>query len=301
MNVTYDKDTKKPATGGKTPGNNGSSLVPLLLCLLVGVLAYAYFFTDIITQNTVTQTADNNTATAPVKQALPPRSSATVAATVAQPHESAAEKTSPVVSKRVETPPAPASPTAVSEEKKSALPVTAVPLVVNKKRAKQSPRLVSSPAPVTGLWLVHTEGYTVPEHLATDLSRIKRAGLSPLVETASHQKQTMNRLFLGEYQNREAAESAFTKLRQHTNDAFVLKQNGNHAVYAGSYQVAARAISEKGRLAAAGYSLDIKKAEIPLASKSIRIGVFSSLTSAQKVVKQLEDMGIPAAIAKKKH
>jgi hypothetical protein len=107
----------------------------------------------------------------------------------------------------------------------------------------------------------------------------------------------MNRLLRDEYADRDVAKAELAKLKRYTSDAFIIEHGGKFAVYAGSYLLDSRAMSEKERLTAAGFTLTLKRVEVAIPSKLLTAGTFSDSTSAEAVLKKLKDAGMKASIA----
>lgn len=141
-------------------------------------------------------------------------------------------------------------------------------------------------------WTVVTGPYLLEETLANDLAMVKKAGFNASVQQGSRRKTAMHRLFLAQFDDRAAAQGELDKLKKLTSDAFVLEHGGKHAVYAGSYLLDSRAVSEKERLAAAGFSLTIKRAEVAIPSKRLTVGSYPDKVSADATAKKLKHIGI---------
>ncbi|HEY3308571.1 MAG TPA: SPOR domain-containing protein [Desulfuromonadaceae bacterium] len=137
--------------------------------------------------------------------------------------------------------------------------------------------------------------YLLEDALAPNLALIRKAGLEASVTTGARKKTTMNRLLLGEYKDRNAAQAELEKLKRYTSDAFIMDHAGKPAVYAGSYLLDERASSEKERLAAAGFSLALKKAEVAIPTKKLTAGTFTSKKAAEAALKKLKDAGVKSA------
>lgn len=150
----------------------------------------------------------------------------------------------------------------------------------------------------SGRWTVMVGSYLLEDALAVDLVRVRKAGLEAAVIPGARKKAQMNRLFLAEYGDRSAAQAELDKIRRHTSDAFIMDHGGKHAVYAGSYLLNERALSEKERLAAAGFSLTLKRAEVAIPSKILTAGTFSDKKTAEAALKKLKAAGVKASLSK---
>jgi cell division septation protein DedD len=165
------------------------------------------------------------------------------------------------------------------------------------KPARKEP-VVSGDAAVSGRWTVLVGNYVLEEALATDLARVRKAGLEAYVMPGAQKKTHMNRLLLAQFTDRAAAQIELDKLKRHTSDAFVIDGAGTHTVYAGSYLLDARALSEKERLAAAGFNLTLKRADVPIPSKNLTAGSFAEKKAAEETLKKLQAAGVKATLSR---
>lgn len=155
-----------------------------------------------------------------------------------------------------------------------------------------------SSAPVAGAWTVVVGTYMLEDAMATDMIRVRKAGLDAFVQAGPPKRTSMNRLYLSEFDDRGAALAESNKLKRHTSDAFVLDQGGKFGVYAGSYLLDARAASEKERLAAAGFHLTLKKIDIAIPTKKLIAGRFSDKAAAESALSKLKGAGLQPALVK---
>jgi len=361
MDIKFSKDggdAPKQAAGGDKGRQN---VLLVVLLVLVGGFAYAYFFTGLIRPQQEQKPAE---APAPqvVKKALPPREGAPspaapatatapapapapgakqVPAPAAKPEPTKAAPAVPVTAPVAKVAPKPkeepkkaepakpvvkqAAPTQVAKpaqvvakpvEKQQTLPEKKQAAVVQKKAASPAPagkktaavkkaatkpekKITPEPGGASGgPWTVVVGNYLLEEALAADLVRVRKAGFNAAVQQGARKKSPMNRLLLAEYDDRAAALAALDKLKRFTSDAFVLGQGGEHAVYAGSYLLDARAQSEKERLAAAGFTLTLKHAEVAIPSKLLTAGTFSDKKAAEAAVKKLKAAGLKASLSR---
>jgi cell division protein FtsN len=108
----------------------------------------------------------------------------------------------------------------------------------------------------------------------------------------------MNRLLLAEFTDRDSAQAELAKLKRHTSDAFMIDAAGMHVVYAGSYLIDSRAGSEKGRLAAAGFNLTVKRVDVSIPTKNLTAGSFAEKSAADDVLKKLRAAGVKATLSR---
>lgn len=170
---------------------------------------------------------------------------------------------------------------------------------VKKAVAKSEKKPAAGTGQVSGdRWTVLVGSYLLEDALAVDLARVRKAGLEAAVIPGARKKTQMNRLFLAEYGDRSAAQAELEKLKRHTSDAFIMGHGGKHGVYAGSYLLNERALSEKERLAAAGFSLTLKRAEVAVPSKNLTAGTFNDKKSAESALKKLKAAGVKASLSR---
>jgi len=157
--------------------------------------------------------------------------------------------------------------------------------------ARKKTHLVAAGVP-SRKWTVVAGPYLLEETLANDLAKIGKAGLTATVHPGNRRKTAMRRLFLAQFDDRTAAQGELDKLKKLTSDAFILDHGGKHAVYAGSYLLDSRAESEKERLAAAGFALTIKQADVAIPSKRLIIGTYRDKAAAEAAAKRLKNAGL---------
>jgi cell division septation protein DedD len=165
------------------------------------------------------------------------------------------------------------------------------------KSDKKEP-VVSGDAAVSGRWTVLVGNYVLEEALATDLGRVRKAGLEAYVVPGDQKKNHMNRLLLAEFTDRASAQIELDKLKRYTSDAFIIDSAGMHIVYAGSYLLDTRAVSEKERLAAAGFNLTLKRADVAIPTKNLTAGSFADKNVAEDILKKLRAAGIKATLSR---
>jgi cell division septation protein DedD len=179
---------------------------------------------------------------------------------------------------------------------------TAVTAVAKVKKVPQKPvkktAAVSGNAAGSGPWTVLVGNYVLEEAMATDLARVRKAGLEAFVVPGPKKKTHMNRLLLAEYANRESAQAELAKLKRATSDAFMIDNAGKHAVYAGSYLHDTLAVSEKERLAAVGVKVSVKHVDVSIPTKNLTAGSFAEKSSAEDVLKKLRAADVKATLSR---
>jgi cell division protein FtsN len=71
-----------------------------------------------------------------------------------------------------------------------------------------------------------------------------------------------------------------------------------HSVYAGSYLLDSRASSEKERLAAAGFSLTLKRVDVSVPTKNLTAGSFTEKSAAEQALKKLRAADVKATVTR---
>lgn len=166
------------------------------------------------------------------------------------------------------------------------------------KQAKISTPAAPVAAPAKAGWTVLVGTYVLEEAMATDLAKVRNAGLEAFVVPAGSKKTPMTRLLLAEFTDRASAKAELDKLKLHTSDAFIIDNAGLHIVYAGSYLLDARAASEKQRLTAAGFGLTLQRTTVSIPSKNLTAGTFADKGAADAALKKLRAAGVKASLAR---
>ncbi len=326
--ITEGEAQAQPQEKGRQTG------MVVLLLLLLGGFGYLYFFTGLIRPQE--QPPAPQPPPQVVKQLLPTRDAAPAEAGKADEQKAQATappvaSATPVASavKPVQKPAdakVAAVPSAKPEEKKT---VSAKPAVKPEPVKAVAAPAVTKPEPVktvvpakqpekgvaeakpkqagpvrkvaatpkkNGPWTVVAGLYVVEEVLAADLSKVKKAGFTPLMTSGPKRPVTMNRLFYAEYTNREEAQQAVERLQRVAGSGFSTQRGTKHEVYAGSYAVLSGAQAEQQRLAAAGVKVSIRKAQVPLVSRKLTAGTFTDRKAADDAVKKLKTAGIAVPV-----
>lgn len=189
--------------------------------------------------------------------------------------------------------------TATTADKKEIPAVAAQKAGTPKKQELEKPKPVAKPkkpAPQPAAsWTLIVGNYLLESEMAADMARVRKAGLEPSITDEKRIKAKVNRLYLGEYDQRAAAQSVLDKLKRQTADAFILQQGGKFVVIAGSYLLEDRVAEERERLTAAGFSLTVKKVDVSLPAKGLSAGTFSDKKSAEAARRKLVAAGIAKA------
>jgi len=124
---------------------------------------------------------------------------------------------------------------------------------------------------------------------------LKKAGFTSVEKKLNHEDRTMQRLFVAEYDDVQAARDEQQRLSKTADGVFVLPLNGKYQVYAGSYELEKRAASERARLAAKGLQVTVRKAsvKVPVYRVTARAKVKSK---ADEMAARLKKAGVGASV-----
>lgn len=314
MDFKFSKGSSDTPQQESTGEKKNQNALLVLFLLLVGGFSYIYFFTDLIKPQEVLKPTE---APAPqvVKMPLPLRDGDAAKVPAPQPAKPKEEPKKPEPAKPADNKTLPAPVAEKKEQKAVAAKVEEKMPVADKKQAPADKKVEpvrpadkkgavkgvikpkkSVAAALEGAWSVLVGHYVLEEALSADMGRVRKAGLVPVVKAGARKKTTMNRLLFSEFTDRAEAQAAVDKLKRHTSDVFIIDRAGKHAVYAGSYLLDARAATEKERLAAAGFSVTLKRIEIAIPSQSLTVGPFSSKIDADAVLSKLKGTGVKATL-----
>lgn len=138
--------------------------------------------------------------------------------------------------------------------------------------------------------------YVLEKSMATEKAKLKSAGLSPVIRKGPKRIESMNRLFVSEFDSHSDAAEELQKLKKWTDDAFILPGKGKYTVYAGSYFLKARAESEQNRLIKHGFNPVVQKADVPVSTMKLTAGSFSTRKAAVEEAAHLRKLGIKASV-----
>jgi len=134
----------------------------------------------------------------------------------------------------------------------------------------------------------------------TEKARLKleKQGISNISVRKSKKDETMHRLFLADFDSREAADGELRKLRPQTGSAFIMNEKGRHALYAGSYLHEKGAAAEQKRLARKGVKLTLKTVKVSLPISVVTAGSYTGSDEAKKEAVRLKRKGIVVRVIK---
>jgi cell division septation protein DedD len=237
------------------------------------------------------ETAPIKTATGPKK--APPAKPAAAAGAKNAPATAAKPAPAPQHAKGA---PAEAAPGKEPKTKAAVKPAseakTAAKLAAGEKVAAAAKKTPSPAKPAA--YTLEINGDLAESEIAPVLAKLKQAGITHVVKSTSQKGEPMHRLFLADFANRDEALEELERLKLAAPNAFMLKENGRYAVYAGSYLREAKAATEQIRLQAKGVQVLPKSATTPVAVTRVRAGAFADQAGADKAVKALKKAGLTA-------
>lgn len=212
---------------------------------------------------------------------------------VKQPEPKPVDAAKPEAPKSPAVKPEPAKAAAVvktAPQKQDDKKATAVAAGADKKTAAVKPDMRSKAA---GPWTLTVGSYVVEEALAGDMTRVKAAGLTPVIGGQTRHATAMHRLMYGVYPDRAAADQAIEQVKRLSGtNAFSVQKGTQHEVFVGSYSLLERAKTEQQRLAAAGVKVTIQKAQVRVPARKLTAGVFADRKAAEAALAKLKKAGI---------
>jgi len=157
----------------------------------------------------------------------------------------------------------------------------------------KAPAKVKAPA-----YALDVDGDLAESELAPVLAKLKQAGVTHVIKSKAQKGEPMHRLFLADFANRDEASEELERLKLAAPSAFMLKENGRYAVYAGSYLREAKAVGEQTRLQAKGVQLLLKSATTQVAVFKVRAGAFADQAAAERAARALKKSGLSVKLAK---
>ncbi|MFZ3209645.1 MAG: SPOR domain-containing protein [Geobacteraceae bacterium] len=328
-------DTHEPNIKYHSPwsGERGNSrrILLLLLVLLLAVFGYLYLFTGLI--RAPEEPSNPPVAlTSQIKQSIPPRPGVKDEKPVTQ---VSAEAESPVATqtKPVPAPVPPVKPAAAPAPSEASAGKPAPNKVPTPTRSdvsvehhvteggtgpkplpakateqkKPEPALTARPVqketkpPASverGLYTLLVGDFALTRSVKDARVKLRKAAIDPVMKKSVKRQEPMNRLFLADFSDREAAEVELKGLVKLTADAFILPENGKYAVYAGSYYMKGQAAGEQDRLYDKGVKLVMKKVIVPINVTRMTAGSFATRDQALKAAASLKKLGLTVQVIK---
>ncbi len=142
--------------------------------------------------------------------------------------------------------------------------------------------------------------YVLKSSMAGDKAKLERSGIKPVSVASGKRNEPMNRLHVADFGTQAEAQAELNRVRAASSDAFVLKENGRYAVYAGSYFAYERAIEERDQLQVKGINPTIRKSVTPVSTYTLTAGSFSSREAALEEAARLKKLGFKPFVAARK-
>lgn len=142
--------------------------------------------------------------------------------------------------------------------------------------------------------------YVLKASMTGDKAKLERSGIKPVAVASGTRKEPMNRLHVADFGTPAEAQAELSRVRAASSDAFVLKENGRYAVYAGSYYAYERAMEVRDQLQAKGIYPTIRKSTAPVPAYTLTAGSFPSREAALEEAARLKKLGFKPFVAARK-
>lgn len=213
--------------------------------------------------------------------------------------EKAVKPAPPVKEARPATAAKGAKPATAAKEAKTAAAAREKKPAAAKAENRVAPKAARAQAkPAAGAYALEINGDLAESEVGPVTAKLKKAGISNVVTSKAQKGEPMHRLFLADFGDRNEAVEELERLKQVAPNAFMLKENGRYAVYAGSFLRQGKAAVEQDRLYDKGVRLMLKEATIPVAVLKLRAGSFADQASAEKAAGNLKKSGVAAKVVK---
>lgn len=255
-------------------------------------------------ENIHVDTAHPEAATRPASQTAGPASTMAIAAAAAASAPAPRPKvpeTRPEPSPK--TPPAPVSSAAESSAAgataAAAGNAAAPPAPAAATAPAKSPPAASPPPPeaATGVYTLEIGSFVTAAELARVKGVLAAAGLAPVISPGPRVPTPMTRLFNTTFSDYAKAKARLAQLRELGLDPFLLRgKGGSYRVYADSFADPEVAQEQRRRLAAQGFDLTLETAKVPLPSRLVTAGSFTSRAEATAAATRLKAQGLAPRI-----
>ncbi len=142
--------------------------------------------------------------------------------------------------------------------------------------------------------------YVLKSSMAADKAKLERAGFKQVSVVARKRSEPMNRLYVADFDTQPEAQAELNRVRNASKDAFVLKENGRYAVYAGSYYAYERAMEVREQLNGKGINPTIRKSVAPVQTYTLTGGSFPSREDALEEAGKLKKLGFKPFVSGRK-
>lgn len=142
--------------------------------------------------------------------------------------------------------------------------------------------------------------YVMKSSMAADKAKVVKAGLAPVSVVAKKRSEPMNRLYVADFDSPVEAQAELSRVRAASKDAFLLKENGRYAVYAGSYFEYERAVDVREQLKGKGINPTLRKSVAPVLAYTLTAGSFASREDALEGAARLKKIGFKPFVSARK-
>ena len=201
------------------------------------------------------------------------------------------------------TPPAikPAVTTALlpTPAESTAKTVTILPIAVPATPNLEKPRLSRKPnkSDETVTYTLDLGAYVDKSMMIDTMSRINKAGLSPLLEQGLKMDQPIIRLYIGEFSDQELVRKEQEKLRNSNVHSYILMDGSKKLhVFVGAYLDQNVASKEQQRLSDLGINLSLKRVLVSVPTFLLTVGSFQSRVTALETAVKLEKQGVKSTV-----
>ncbi len=142
--------------------------------------------------------------------------------------------------------------------------------------------------------------YVMKSSMAADKAKLVKAGLAPVSVVTKKRNEPMNRLHVADFDSPVEAQAELSRVRAASKDAFLLKENGRYAVYAGSYYAYERAVDVREQLKGKGINPTLRKSVAPVPAYTLTAGSFASREDALEGAARLKKIGFKPFVSARK-
>lgn len=220
------------------------------------------------------------------------------------------QKTVTAATKAAEKAPKPAAPTRKNSDVTSGAAaksgVAAAKPAAGRKTgndAEKSPAVAPAQAAAKkpgGAFTLVVGTYVMKSSMAADKAKVVKAGLAPVSVVAKKRSEPMNRLYVADFDSPVEAQAELSRVRAASKDAFLLKENGRYAVYAGSYFEYERAVDVREQLKGKGINPTLRKSVAPVPAYTLTAGSFASREDALEGAARLKKIGFKPFVSARK-
>ena len=163
-----------------------------------------------------------------------------------------------------------------------------------------SPKEVPKLSPEQSRYMIQVGAFAIKANADRVIKRLMAGGYSPLVQTRTRMS-SMHVVFIGGFADEQNAQHMANALRQKGFEPSLKKNdNGSHSVILGQESSKDRAEALREKMTKQGIFTSLKEMNIQSRVYVVRVGEFSSNTSAQENKEKIEKLGYPGTFIRKK-